>query len=458
MILIKYILSTAVAVGGLDTYSESLHRTPLSDNSELLEFTFRIGSQATSPKYLDIFPQPIATVLHASGAKSIQANFVRGGWKSNRWGNAIETTRFPSGSSMTVEATTDLDSLWTQAAWMFSAVLGGSFESLDPKSSKQYRWIQPFDFTWNAPVIRRISSNPNEPCCTENTERFIELLPCRGKRGLAALLTANALEIAASEYMGLSVIGERLTEGGNEFTARFFFRSGNPLRNTQSTACIGVVAEILENQIQPPSPVTVARSIVMTANRPERIQGKLVVHITNNGNTNKPIEYHDQFPFFLTPLWHTERVNGGNVRKEIISGDGNEKSTFASWFMEIPPNTTITLTVDLYKRFIPVDKFSFSFEKGFDVGSAILRVGQGDWLMTPGLITVTGQPDATATFNVIALTSTAVALFFSLGFRNWAVKRSTIVGTDPASLAEKQPTMLRVVKWLLSFIPRRIRS
>ena len=414
----------------IDKYSESIHQIPLKDNSTLAQFTFTITSTSSTP-LLDIFPQPIASILLQSESTSVQGNLVRGHWKYFNWGQPV-VELYPPGSSLA----TSTNSSWTQSAWLMSSVLGGSFESL---AGKQYSWIFPFNINGI-----RYSSNPNEPCCSENVERFIELLPCRGSKGLSTVLWQHVLDFSKSEYFGLTISATR-KDGVMTFTGTVIARLTSAVVPSKVPGCTAVNHHV-ENPTHMPPPVTTIRSLIGTKSRPERIQGKLLVQFTNTAETAVKVLYHEQLPFFLTPLWHT--ANRIELMHQVTHSDGHSSPTMFTLSFSIEPEETITFSIDVYKRFIPVDKFSFSFEKGFDIGSAVVELENGTTYLTRGLLVVIPLPDATATFNMIAISCTVISVFFGMAFRNFALKRSLIVSNSAEAEAEREAPVVRLIKWI----------
>jgi hypothetical protein len=107
----------------------------------------------------------------------------------------------------------------------------------------------------------------------------------------------------------------------------------------------------------------------------------------------------------------------------------------------------------VYKKYVSVDKLSYSFEKGFDLASAAFRVdNEKEVQLTRGLVVVIPLADQTSTFNSIAITLTAISIFYGMIFRNFAGKRRDIVSQDAAAVAAREPPIVRLVRFLHSRI------
>ena len=459
-----HLVLLAVFVSGNLTYRESFRETTLKNrHHSLIELNFEITTTLTSPSIVDIFPQPIAAVLfgpNSADLSSIQANIVRGQWKSYSWGevDSVPIMIHPPGSSLLMTSrNVSSNSLWSKTAWMFSSVTGIAFESLCPEQN-QFKWIRPHEIIMANSIFVRIGSNPNDPCCTENLDRLLELLPCRGRAGLGAVLTTLTDEFAKAEFLQISIRGEK---GGKFFLhiAAVFYEYPSRIpsiarRLSKFNNCPFVAdKKAITDTSTVPVDVVVKRSLIGTKNRPERHQGKLVVHLSNQHHSNLTIEYHEQVPFFLVPLWHTHKISSkGNLRpKSIIPSDGNDKPGTIVWRITIPPNETVTIELDMYKKFIPNYHSTFGFEKGLDLASSVVHVIDTDQVfLTRGLITVIPLGDGSALFNFLAVGCTAVALFFGFTFRFFYAKRSVVGGTDAAALAERQPPIVKIINFVIS--------
>ena len=450
-----------------DTYREWHRATALkSSGYTLVDLGFEIDTNSTSAYLLEIFPQPIAAVLFAESALiSFQANIARGAWKSFLWGDesTVPTAIFPPGSSLKMISENGTSSvIWTKIAWMLSSVTGVAFESLCPEQG-QFKWMVPHDIQIGKNLHARVASNPNDPCCTENLDRLLELLPCRDRAGLAAVLPTLTDEFANAEFLQISIYGEK---GG-----KFLLQVSSVLRDYSSripsipvrlsrfdhcpfaSSSSGGSRDLVDDRI----PVTARRSLIGTLNRPERHQGKFVITFSNHDtHENKTVIYREQIPFFLVPLWHTHKVSSSNILvKSIVPSDGKSTPGHITWELKLVPNETVMIEFDVYKKFIPNFHSTFGFEKGFDLGGSVYHIVETNQVhMTRGLIAIIPVGDGSALFNFLAVGCTAVALFFGFTFRFFYAKRSVVGGTDAAALAERQPPIFKIINFVISRIER----
>ena len=439
-----------IASSGQDLYTENVAEYNISSSHRLVRFSFQVSTASTNSHFLDIFPQSVASVLIANrdSVSSISGHLVRGRW---RWPESNHPELFPSGSSMFVTmkqaGAPETSRLWTQSAWMFSSVLGASFESLAPEQ-KTFKWITPMDLGRT-----RVGSNPTEYVCTENLERLVKILPCRHRKGLAETVLSLALEMARSEYISVSLEAKNEDLGTAVLRGRIdvVLPTGDPIGI--KTHCPAVRSSIKEQIHLTESKVTVLRSLIGSDLGPERRYGKLVLVIKNNDKAKThSVELHEQLPFFLVPLWHKYSISGKRTGlPEISFSDADSTPTYITWNVTAEPGETVLITLDVYKRFIPMYKFSFSFEKGFDMASAAYRIDDEDsWRLTRGLVVIVPMPDPTSTFNAMAVVLTSIVLFFGIVFRAFADKRSVLV--DESLSAGRDPPLIRLISWIVTRI------
>mmetsp|Transcript_7888 Transcript_7888/g.22356 ORF Transcript_7888/g.22356 Transcript_7888/m.22356 type:complete len:660 (-) Transcript_7888:484-2463(-) len=210
--------------------------------------------------------------------------------------------------------------------------------------------------------------------------------------------------------------------------------------------------------------------------RPERLQGSMVVHLHNSApSTIKHVVYQDTLPFYLNPLVHTltSQLDIFDKRGQMVSvshgadksfstlgidwrfTDGRSAPSVFSFNTTLPASSILTISFELGKRFLHIGQFGFSPDKGQDVGSALFmqkplshftwppasvdlydldmpaanRSGPPSsaddrWLghFTEGMVIMVPLPDFSMPFNVIALSSTVLTLFFGAVFRMTAIK------------------------------------
>jgi hypothetical protein len=428
-------------VAGHDRYYEGIQETPVSASHRLVSFRFSIETDGTDSQLLDLFPQPVASVLIANriSMKSFSGHLVRGRWK---W--ASNTPSFhPTGSSMFVTGNHSDRGVWTQTAWMLSTILGASFESLAPEQ-KSFYWMTPLDLDGGV----RVASNPNEHLCTDNVERWTELLPCRHRRGLGQTATAISLEMARSEYISIHVEGRNTKDNGSILNGAIHVVLENGIKLLDFSPCLNR-SSINEQIGKTQQSVSVFRSMTGSSLGPERRYGQLRYVLVNTDLSNPHwIEIQDQIPFFLVPLWH--RYAHENL-PDMEFPTSETAPTNLKWELKLDPGETRSISLDVYKRYIPMSRFSFSFEKGFDIGSAAYRIDRGEWSLTRGLVVIIPLPDATSTFNAIAVSMTTIALFYGIVFRAFVGKRSELLDETKT----RDPPIIRLVTWIYERIKSR---
>jgi len=431
-----------------DSFREWIETSPpFPDNLslQLVSFGFEFSTHSTSSHFLDLFPQSVASVLIANrkSIKSLTGRIVRGRW---RWTHPHPI--FPTGASMILDSSPeDRPRLWTQSAWLLSTLLGASFESLAPEQNS-FSWITPMDVSSET----RVGANPNEPVCTDNLQRLVQMLPCRDRRGLGKELIENALSMASSEYIEIGLvmrnIGNTVVVTGevNVVLPIGEYLIQHPCFNTQSDNRL-VRKFIPRNTI--PS-IRVKRSLIGSELGPERRYGRLTLVLENADNTaSHSIELHDQLPYFLVPLLGKSDIRGAQIR---WSDPLTDSPTYMAWNLTLAPSETRIISLHVYKKFIPMSKFSFSFEKGFDIGSAAFRVDSEEWQLTRGLVVVIPLPDQTSTFNAMAVAVTPIALFFGTIFRSFVDKRSELM--DERKAGERDPPLFRLLRFIVGRIKR----
>mmetsp|Transcript_53958 Transcript_53958/g.121977 ORF Transcript_53958/g.121977 Transcript_53958/m.121977 type:complete len:350 (+) Transcript_53958:2-1051(+) len=241
--------------------------------------------------------------------------------------------------------------------------------------------------------------------------------------------------------------------------------------------------------------LTVMRDLLSQEGRSERTHGRYLLRFTNGLGPKRRLRFMDQLPFFIQPLWHTFRAAihgpGGTVEElsgaeamrrlnlRLVASDGQRSPTEVYLEADVPAGFTVSVFLDVLKRFIQLREFSYAAEKGFDVSSAAwmemelreegaargaaglvsaaLGAPAGDFVgslvplsadaasgvaawklrFTEGLIVLLPMPDFSMPFNVIALSSTAVTFFFGSIFRltaagrlpHWVMKKDLDLGS-----------------------------
>jgi len=262
--------------------------------------------------------------------------------------------------------------------------------------------------------------------------------------------------------------------------------------------------------------LAVMRDILAQDGKSERTHGRYLLRFTNEGLAQRRVRFMDQLPFFIRPLWHTFRITWGRhpgseshlqgieameaLSLQFIPSVGHHSPTELFLEVELEPSETMSVFMDVQKRFIQLREFSFACEKGFDVGSAAwleqevparsldrsldrrfqeqwrcqeerhrtlddfvaslassdaagraLEATRWDLHFTEGLLVLLPMPDFSMPFNVIALSSTALTFFFGSMFRlsatarapHWVLKKEEKKSTA-AIVRQKLPLVLLI--------------
>lgn len=238
------------------------------------------------------------------------------------------------------------------------------------------------------------------------------------------------------------------------------FRSGMDLTRPSPWETVRVDAQTNQQQ----EGVSVMRDILSQEGRSERLHGRYLLRFTNEGVARR-VRFMDQLPFFVRPLWHKLRavVRAPNGQEEHLEGleamqrlslkfmpnDGHLSPTEVFLTVDVLAGGSVSVFLDVMKDFIKVRQFSYACEKGFDVSSAAWMEAElplasnismasdfvaslatdaqldGRWRLrfTQGLIVLLPMPDFSMPFNVIALSTTAVTVWFGAIFRLTAAGR-----------------------------------
>jgi len=239
------------------------------------------------------------------------------------------------------------------------------------------------------------------------------------------------------------------------------FRSGLDLKKRAPWADVRWNGQVSTRE----NGLSVMRDILSLEGRSERTHGRYLLRFHNEGVARR-VRFMDQLPFFIRPLWHTiraviqlpdgqeEDVQGVAAMKRLalkfMPNDGHHSPTEVFLAVDVPAGGSISVFLDVKKDFIKVREYSYACEKGFDVSSAAWMEAElplasnssmtadfvaslspearleGQWRLrfTQGLIVLLPMPDFSMPFNVIALSTTAVTVWFGSIFRLTAAGRA----------------------------------
>lgn len=185
--------------------------------------------------------------------------------------------------------------------------------------------------------------------------------------------------------------------------------------------------------------------------------------LTNPSDEEVEFVYMESLPWFMRIYLHTlsTRIsaststtatasNNSEIVKEIYYRPAldRERGTQLELLLQIPPRCTVFLTYDFEKSILRYTEYPPDANRGFDVAAAVITTlrPKAMSLRTTGLLLYLPTPDFSMPYNVIILTSTAIALAFG-GLYNIIVRR--MVGANevaPSALKVKLDMLLSRIK------------
>eukprot|EP00397_Hematodinium_sp_SG-2012_P022643 GEMP01023476.1.p1 GENE.GEMP01023476.1~~GEMP01023476.1.p1 ORF type:complete len:493 (+),score=98.67 GEMP01023476.1:30-1508(+) len=193
--------------------------------------------------------------------------------------------------------------------------------------------------------------------------------------------------------------------------------------------------------------IFVERDILSKPGKSERTHGIYSLRLQSKHKTS--IRFTDQLPWFIQPLWSTmdvtigdQRLRGTDAAKAIklqlnLRSDAKSPSFF---HLEVPSDKPVSFRVEVLKSHVSSKEFFAGCEKGFDLAAAAWQDDIGvfwpatvdstpcvgcplknlslttadDLHFTEGLLVMVPMPDFSMPFNVIAVSSSVLALFYAM--------------------------------------------
>ncbi len=184
--------------------------------------------------------------------------------------------------------------------------------------------------------------------------------------------------------------------------------------------------------------------------------------LTNPSDEEVEFVYMESLPWFMRIYLHTlsTRIsstgsmatghNASDIIKEIYYRPAldRERGTQLELLVQIPPRCTVFLTYGFEKSILRYTEYPPDANRGFDVAAAVITTlrPKAMSLRTTGLLLYLPTPDFSMPYNVIILTSTAIALAFG-GLYNIIVRR--MVGANevaPSALKLKLDKLISRIK------------
>ncbi|KAI0345537.1 Gpi16 subunit GPI transamidase component [Trametopsis cervina] len=213
-----------------------------------------------------------------------------------------------------------------------------------------------------------------------------------------------------------------------------------------------------------PSPLTQI-SVQRTLKGTEQSQGQLSVAIVNHLDSSIKASYLETMPWLLQFHLHSIRAKwNGETRDDLISIVSytppvpHARPTLLQAVLELPPNGTMHLTIDVTKPFLRYTEHPPDAQRGWDLPPAVfiplvplnesVRAASADntirpaarrfrRIYTPVLLVDLATPDFSMPYNVIIMTCTLIALIFGSIFN--LLTRKTIVVAVPGTGAVDLP-------------------
>lgn len=167
-------------------------------------------------------------------------------------------------------------------------------------------------------------------------------------------------------------------------------------------------------------------------------RGGVQAILTNPSLTNAvDFVYMESLPWFMKLYLHTlkAKITHGNDTEDKVIQEmyyrpalDSKRGTQLEIHLRIPANSTTVLTYDFEKAILRYTEYPPDANRGFDVASAIITIGNVS-IRTTSLLLPLPTPDFSMPYNVIILTSTVMALAFGTIF-NRLVRR--FVGANEA--------------------------
>lgn len=180
--------------------------------------------------------------------------------------------------------------------------------------------------------------------------------------------------------------------------------------------------------------------------------------LTNPSDEEVEFVYMESLPWFMRIYLHTLSTqissstptnSSGDIIKQIYYRPALDRArgTQLELLVQIPPRCTVFLTYDFEKSILRYTEYPPDANRGFDVAAAVITTlrPKAMNLRTTGLLLYLPTPDFSMPYNVIILTSTAIALTFG-GLYNILVRR--MVGADEVPTS---PLKAKITKLLARF-------
>ena len=258
---------------------------------------------------------------------------------------------------------------------------------------------------------------PRETVCTENLTPFVRLLPCRGSRGLAQLLTPATMFAAPYHRLDVNYARRKL-----RLTASYV-RTGNGARSTLGVeqTCPLATTTVVHNDLESLAQQNI--TLVRSASANGQLEGRSETAIllrTCPGDNDVPIAFTEVLPPFLRTYAHAidVHIDGTQMPREEmlrrLTYAPSESSTLPTIIrldLDVRCGGNATVSTLFEKSFFHISSFPPDANRGLDVPAATVSTSS-KVLYTDALLVDVPLPDFSMPYNVITLTSTVAAFFF----------------------------------------------
>ncbi|KAJ0411931.1 hypothetical protein ATCC90586_009888 [Pythium insidiosum] len=493
------LMATAAATAAA-LHTEELRLRPLPhSNKALAHFHFATVDDAS------LSPLALRQVLTKYDVASLRLSFSVGRYSDERFGPASErgggpwrrdSLHAPFGARLDVELRggSSPEERWKGVTSELGGIFSASLNQMDETTV-----VRPMS---EAGAFKMSASLAREELCTENLTPWLKMLPCRAHEGLGALV--DPIKVLSGDYLMLSIdasrdantsalsLHQRLTTVQTlqsrqqrwSLADLFVDASGSsvvracPLASSSQVVTETEAAEVHTvdlKRAQGGLSLTDAWPTHGADASPGRARPAVAVHryLTGHGQVHGGIAvllenrhprcamdlvYHDVTPWYLRLYFHTleTRLTSDSTGRVVqdasppsvsfqpaeLRGRPNQLQVA----VRLPPQSTLTLSVQFDKAFVRLSEHPPDANRGFDVApasavfspvttdaacasAADLRLFTRELHSEPLLVALP-TPDFSMPYNVITLSSTIIAFF---------------VGTMLNTLLRKAPRFKRML-------------
>ncbi len=468
-------LSLLVAVCAAEELRENLLLRSLADGKLLAHARFAIDGVAVDGEHFALAPKSLGQLLAAHDIAELRFSLGAGRWYVEHWG--LSPFAAPEGMLVSARFRSGSKSGWDELLHALGGLFGASASLLRGSSTA---------------VLadgKHMAAFGGEALCTENLTPWLNLLPCRGRAGLGALL--DPLRVFGGPHHALGLVATVSEEGvaqltfdivmvaaqatNKYWTAQSVFGttsiSACPLssrtvvnvddvlnRDPSGTAAGEHVLETSSSFDFMLSSVRVAVPKLPSANAVRYLTGSglekggIKSVITNNGLSAMRVDYLEVMPWYFRIAVGSVRVEGAAVAANVTEGVERQSPSVVQLIgAQVPAGGNLTLTYQFSKSFLHLSEHPPDAHHGFFIPAARVTLDDRTAIYTDVLVAQVALPDFSMPFNVVTMSGIIVGFAFgsSLGIltaRYSLVKRGQ-------QLQSTRP-LARLLRLILALIDR----